>query len=70
MLFSVYRFTEFEVFWSSTVSVYRSRTLVFVRTAFAHLTSFLLTQLTTPGSWILLQYLSILVGKMNHPSLL
>ena len=26
MLFSVYRFTEFEVFWSSTVSVYRSRT--------------------------------------------
>ena len=28
MPFSVYRFTEFEVFWSSTVSVYRSRTLV------------------------------------------
>ena len=26
MPFSVYRFTEFEVFWSSTVSVYRSRT--------------------------------------------
>ena len=27
MPFSVYRFTEFEVFWPSTVSVYRSRTL-------------------------------------------
>ena len=28
MPFSVYRFTEFEVFYSSTVSVYRSRTII------------------------------------------
>jgi len=44
--------------------------LVIVHSAFADLTSFLLTRVSASGSQRMLLYLSILAGKMHHPSLL